>query len=61
LGGVDISIFGSNQLQLSVNSLTIGLLPSLFLALGEEIGWRGLLVPRWTQSLSFRNTALPAV
>lgn len=58
LGGVDISIFGSNPIAIIINSLTIGLLPSLFLALGEEIGWRGFLVPRLAQSLSFRNTAL---
>ncbi|MEO8618846.1 MAG: CPBP family intramembrane glutamic endopeptidase [Sphingomicrobium sp.] len=35
-----------------------GLFTSLLSALGEEIGWRGLLVPELTRLTSFRNTAL---
>ncbi|PYQ62096.1 MAG: CPBP family intramembrane metalloprotease domain-containing protein [Acidobacteria bacterium] len=37
---------------------TVGLLPSIVFALGEEIGWRGLLVPELAQMTSFTNTAL---
>lgn len=35
--------------------LTAGLLQSLFTALGEEIGWRGLLVPQLAQITTLRN------
>lgn len=35
-----------------------GLFASLVSALGEEIGWRGLLVPELTKLTSFRNTVL---
>jgi membrane protease YdiL (CAAX protease family) len=37
---------------------TLGLLPSLFFALGEEIGWRGFLVPELAKVTSFTSTAL---
>jgi membrane protease YdiL (CAAX protease family) len=37
---------------------TVGLLPSLFFALGEEIGWRGFLVPELAKVTSFTNPAL---
>lgn len=36
----------------------INLLPSLILSLGEEIGWRGFLVPELTQWIGFRNASL---
>jgi len=35
--------------------LTAGLIQSLLTALGEEIGWRGLLVPQLAQITSLRN------
>lgn len=35
--------------------LTAGMLQSLLTALGEEIGWRGLLVPQLAQFTSLRN------
>ena len=38
--------------------LTAGLIQSLLTALGEEIGWRGLLVPQLAQITSLRNTWL---
>lgn len=38
--------------------LTWGMLQSLFTALGEEIGWRGLLVPELSKVNSFTMTAL---
>lgn len=37
---------------------TLGFLGSLLSATGEEIGWRGFLVPRLARITSFRNTAL---
>ena len=37
---------------------TAGLAGSLFSALGEEVGWRGLLVPELLKITSFRNAAL---
>jgi membrane protease YdiL (CAAX protease family) len=38
--------------------LTVGLFDKVSRALGEEIGWRGLLVPELLKVTSFRNTAL---
>jgi len=38
--------------------LTVGLIDKFSRALGEEIGWRGLLVPELLKVTSFRNTAL---
>lgn len=35
--------------------LTLGLVQSVFTAAGEEIGWRGLLVPQLARILSFRR------
>ena len=37
---------------------TVGLLQGMVFALGEEIGWRGLLVPELAKLTSFTNTAL---
>ena len=37
---------------------TAGLLPGMVFALGEEIGWRGFLVPELAKMTSFTNTAL---
>jgi membrane protease YdiL (CAAX protease family) len=37
---------------------TLGALTGLLSATGEEIGWRGLLVPELAKITSFRNTAL---
>jgi len=38
--------------------MTVGLLPGAVFALGEEIGWRGFLVPELTGVTSFTRTAL---
>jgi membrane protease YdiL (CAAX protease family) len=37
---------------------SIGLVGSLSRALGEEIGWRGFLVPEMSKTMSFTSTAL---
>ena len=37
---------------------TVGILQGAVFALGEEIGWRGLLVPELARMTSFTNTAL---
>ncbi|HKH44540.1 MAG TPA: CPBP family intramembrane glutamic endopeptidase [Thermoanaerobaculia bacterium] len=37
---------------------TVGLLQGAFFALGEELGWRGLLVPELATMTSFTKTAL---
>jgi uncharacterized protein len=36
----------------------VNLLPSMVLSLGEELGWRGFLVPELAKENSFRKTAL---
>ena len=54
LGGVDLSRFTTGV----VLFLTLGLLQSLVSATGEEIGWRGFLVPALAQRMSFARTAL---
>src|SRR5262249_14959111 len=42
----------------AILTATIGLLPSLPSALGEEIGWRGYLVPELARVCSFTTTSL---
>jgi uncharacterized protein len=42
----------------SLITATFGLVLSCFTALGEEIGWRGLLVPELSKETSFTMTAL---
>ena len=58
LGGVDISLLGGNFWSALLSSLTFGVLLSLTLAVGEEIGWRGLLVPQLARIHPFAQTAL---
>ncbi len=55
LGGLDFSQTGVGGL-LSV--LTIGILTAAVTAVGEEIGWRGLLVPQLARKTTFARTAL---
>lgn len=54
LGSVDLSRF-----RMSVATfLVLGSLQSLLSATGEELGWRGFLVPTLTRTMSFTRTAL---
>lgn len=41
-----------------ISALTLGVLQSALLALGEEIGWRGLLVPQMARITTVSRTAL---
>jgi membrane protease YdiL (CAAX protease family) len=56
--------FGTEDLPVSVTIVLfplvagiVGLLPSCLTALGEEIGWRGLLVPELAKTMTFAQTA----
>jgi membrane protease YdiL (CAAX protease family) len=53
-GGVDLGRFKTNALRF----VTLGLVINLAFALGEELGWRGFLVPKLAERLSFTRTAL---
>lgn len=55
LGGLDFSRQGAGGL---VSALTLGVLTALVSAAGEEIGWRGLLVPQLARTNTFVRTAL---
>ena len=53
-GGVDLGRFHTAPLRF----LTVGLATSVAFALGEELGWRGFLVPKLAERLSFTRTAI---
>jgi membrane protease YdiL (CAAX protease family) len=53
-GGVDLGRFKTN----AVGFVTLGLVSNLAFALGEELGWRGFLVPKLAERLSFTGTAV---
>jgi membrane protease YdiL (CAAX protease family) len=54
LGGVDLARF-----QIGVATFfVLGTLQSLLSATGEELGWRGFLVPTLARTMSFERTAL---
>ena len=53
-GGVDLGRFHGNSLRF----LTVGLALSLAFALGEELGWRGFLVPKLAEHFTFTHTAI---
>ena len=52
-GGVDLTRFQTNPIRF----ITIGLVMSLAFATGEELGWRGFLVPKLAERMSFKATA----
>lgn len=54
LGGVDFTRFHTPLLTFFV----LGTAQSLLSATGEELGWRGFLVPTLARTMSFRRTAL---
>lgn len=54
LGGLDLSRF-----RIGIATfIVLGTLQSLLSATGEEIGWRGFLVPTLARTMSFERTAL---
>src|SRR4051794_11118202 len=54
LGGVDLGRF-----KIGVGTfLVVGSLQSLLSATGEELGWRGFLVPTLARSMSFTRVAM---
>jgi membrane protease YdiL (CAAX protease family) len=54
LGGVDFGRFKTGV----ATFLVVGSLQSLLSATGEELGWRGFLVPTLARTMSFGRTAL---
>jgi membrane protease YdiL (CAAX protease family) len=54
LGGVDLARFKTPV----VTFLVVGSLQSLVSATGEELGWRGFLVPTLAKTRSFEQTAI---
>jgi membrane protease YdiL (CAAX protease family) len=54
LGGVDLARFRTGALPFVV----LGSIHSLLSATGEELGWRGFLVPTLARTMSFGQTAL---
>jgi CAAX protease family protein len=55
LGGLRGNVLG---VAATLVTITPGLLIGILFALGEEIGWRGLLVPQLARLTSFTRTAL---
>lgn len=62
LAGFDLTAFHADDWPSAVfvmsTMLTAGVLYSLVSALGEEIGWRGFLVPELLKKMDFNATAL---
>lgn len=57
LGRPDFSLLGENPLMALLQGMTLGVLGAALLALGEEIGWRGLLIPQLARIQPFGRTA----
>jgi membrane protease YdiL (CAAX protease family) len=53
-GRVDLTRFKTNPLQF----LVLGLVINSVFALGEELGWRGFLVPKLAERFTFAQTAV---
>jgi membrane protease YdiL (CAAX protease family) len=57
-GAVDTGSLGEPVIPFLVRTLTIHILGAALLALGEEIGWRGVLIPQLARIQSFHQVAL---
>jgi len=55
LGKLEFSLSGVGGL---VSSLSLGVLTALLTAMGEEIGWRGVMVPQLFRNNTFIHTAV---
>jgi membrane protease YdiL (CAAX protease family) len=49
---------GDGLFSTILSGATVGVLQAMLLALGEEIGWRGFMVPQLAKLTSFNKTAL---
>jgi membrane protease YdiL (CAAX protease family) len=58
LGSVNPAALGDNFWQALAQGLTVGAIPALILAAGEEIGWQGLLVPQLARVQPFVTVAI---
>jgi membrane protease YdiL (CAAX protease family) len=58
LGKLDTSALEGNLMNALLKTLTGGVLGAALLAVGEEIGWRGLLVPQMAKINPFARTAV---
>jgi membrane protease YdiL (CAAX protease family) len=58
LGELQTGALGDNPAGSLLSTLTLGVLGAALLAVGEEIGWRGLLVPQLARQHPFARTAL---
>lgn len=58
LGGIDLTQAGGGLGAFLANKLTFGVVLSALSAVGEEIGWRGLLIPQLARVQSFSRTAI---
>ena len=58
LGGLTFENFPGNFVTKILMAATVGVLFSIITAIGEEIGWRGFLVPELFKSYSFTKTSL---
>ena len=58
LGKVNFSALGDSWVMGVLNTLTLGVLTAAISAVGEEIGWRGLLIPQLARLGTFTQTAI---
>jgi membrane protease YdiL (CAAX protease family) len=58
LGGINTAALGENFWLSLLFTLTVGVIVALIFAVGEEIGWRGLLVPQLARFQPFVQTSL---
>lgn len=56
--GIPAELAASNGLLIYVLVVGLDLVPAMFSTLGEEIGWRGLLLPELVKTMSVRRATL---